>query len=104
MATYLAFALDKLADLGNSLCRWEPIAQCPRQLFARQAIPMVWDFAEANVFSESSGSVSVLLDGLVRAMDASLSWYWPSSDHKIEQRAAQNNNLPANVMFSTDPP
>ena len=41
VATYLGFAVAKAADLGNSLCRWEPIAQCPRQLFARQAIPMV---------------------------------------------------------------
>ena len=39
---YLAFALSKLADLSNNLCRWEPIAQCPRQLFGRQAIPIIW--------------------------------------------------------------
>ena len=41
VGVYLAFTLSKQADLGNSLCRWEPIAQCPRQLFGRQAIPMV---------------------------------------------------------------
>jgi len=48
VSVYLAFALSKQADLGNSLCRWEPIAQCPRQLFGRQAIPIIWDFAEGN--------------------------------------------------------
>ena len=32
----------------NSLNGWEPIAQCPRHLFTKQAIPMVWDFAEGN--------------------------------------------------------
>src|SRR5690606_13773353 len=41
VGVYLAFALSKQADLGNSLCRWEPVAQCPRQLFGRQAIPMI---------------------------------------------------------------
>ena len=48
VGVYLAFALSKQADLGNNLCRWEPIAQCPRQLFGRQAIPMIWDYAEGN--------------------------------------------------------
>lgn len=56
VGVYLALLVDKLADLCNSLNRWEPIAQCPRQLFARQAIPMVWDHAEGNPFSDSSGS------------------------------------------------
>ena len=61
VGVYLAFIVDKLADLGNALNRWEPIAQCPRQLFARQAIPMVWDHAEANPLSDSSGSWAVLV-------------------------------------------
>ena len=54
VVTYLAFAIDKMADLGNTLVGWEPVAQCPRHMFGRQAIPMVWDFAEANPFSNSS--------------------------------------------------
>ena len=42
----LALNFDRLADLSNTLCAYEPIAQCPRHLFGRQAIPMVWDYAE----------------------------------------------------------
>ncbi|GIX36594.1 MAG: hypothetical protein KatS3mg126_2373 [Lysobacteraceae bacterium] len=52
VGVYLAFALDKMADLGNSLCQWEPVAQCPRHLFGRQAIPMIWDFAEGNPLAQ----------------------------------------------------
>ncbi len=70
IATYLALAVDKLADLNNSLCRWEPIAQCPRQLFSRQAISMVWDYAESNPFSSSSGSFKVCLDNTVKGLIA----------------------------------
>jgi putative DNA methylase len=66
IATFLAFAVDKLADLGNNLCPWEPVAECPRNLFARQAIPMQWNFAEGNPLSSSSGSWQVLIDNLVR--------------------------------------
>ena len=51
VATYLGFrAVDKMARLANydvvHLGRWSAISM--RQLFARQAIPMVWDFAEMN--------------------------------------------------------
>jgi putative DNA methylase len=67
VAVYLAFALDKQADLGNSLCRWEPVAQCPRQLFGRQAIPMIWDFAEGNPLGESSGAWVVFIEGIAKA-------------------------------------
>src|SRR5204862_4691532 len=38
VATYLVFTISKLADLANQLCRWEPVAECPRQLFGRQGI------------------------------------------------------------------
>ena len=67
VGVYLAFTLSKQADLGNSLCRWEPIAQCPRQLFGRQAIPMVWDYAEGNPLGNGSGSWTVFVDGIVKA-------------------------------------
>lgn len=73
VALYLAFALDKQADLGNSLCRWEPIAQCPRQLFGRQAIPMVWDFAEGNPLGDSSGSWHVCVEGIAKAFAGAFS-------------------------------
>ena len=46
VAAMLAMNLDRLADLANTLCRFEPVAQCPRQLFGRQAVAMVWDYAE----------------------------------------------------------
>lgn len=72
LAVMLSFALDKFADLGNSLCGWEPIAQCPRHLFGRQAISMVWDFAEGNPFSSSSGSWDVFVEGIVKAHERHL--------------------------------
>ena len=70
VATCLALAIDKQADLANSLCRWEPFAECPRQLFARQAIPMVWDFAEGVPVSDSSGGWSIFVDNMARALES----------------------------------
>ena len=85
VGVYLAFLVDKLTDLGNSLNRWEPIAQCPRQLFARQAIPMVWDHAEANPLGESSGSWSVLLRNLIKCFEADSFNFYREKEGIVQQ-------------------
>ena len=56
VATYLCFALDKLTDWSSSFCSWITRIEGIRDTFARQAIPMVWDFAEINPFSDSVGN------------------------------------------------
>ena len=54
--TYLALALDKVAEIGNDLGRWESVAQCTRTVFGRQALPMVWDFGETVPTGSSAGN------------------------------------------------
>jgi putative DNA methylase len=51
--------IDKVADHNSVLCRWISAASAEKMAntFARQALPMVWDFAEANPFGGSSGDV-----------------------------------------------
>jgi adenine-specific DNA methylase len=61
----LAFAVSKLADLACSLCRWEPIAECPRQLFTRHAAAIAWDFAEGVPISDASGGFAVCVDNVL---------------------------------------
>ena len=56
IATYLGILLSKISDINNSLCHYEPVAQCARNLFGRQAIPMVWDFGENVPTGKASGS------------------------------------------------
>ena len=104
VGVYLAMLVDKQADLGNALNRWEPNAQCPRQLFARQAIPMVWDYAEGNVFSTSSGSWSVLLDNLNHCILADSFAFERTVPGYVKQFDAQSDNGLRNIMVSTDPP
>ena len=57
VAIYLAFAVSRIVDWNNSLSRWKSEAQVPQQLFGRQAVPMVWDFSEANPLSNGTGSI-----------------------------------------------
>lgn len=103
LSIYLQFCLGKLADLANSLCRWEPVAQCPRNLFGRHVIPIIWDFAEGNVFSKSSGSFDTVLDGFVRAFEKSFQKI--GENHaQISQANASIVDFPVSPVLSTDPP
>ena len=104
VGVYLAFALSKQADLGNSLCRWEPIAQCPRQLFGRQAIPMVWDYAEGNPLGDSSGSWTVFVDGIVKAFSKAFKSIQTSTSGQSRQADAGAQSISCDKVVSTDPP
>ena len=59
IATALAMVISKVADHCSALCRWiaAPSYEGAANTYARQALPMVWDFAEANPFGGSSGDV-----------------------------------------------
>lgn len=101
--TFLAFALSKQADLGNALCTWEPIAQCPRHLFGRQAIGMVWDYAEAVPLSQSSGGFDVFVDGIARTLEG-MGNDWQAG--AVARASASQHPLPSDsaACIFTDPP
>jgi adenine-specific DNA methylase len=51
VTTYLALAVDRLADFGSNLCVLNPTGgRGVVHTFGRQALPMVWDYAESNPF------------------------------------------------------
>jgi putative DNA methylase len=104
VAVYLAFALSKQADLGNSLCAWEPIAQCPRHLFNRQAIPMVWDFAEGNPLGESSGAWVVFVEGIAKAFSKTFEFVPAGAFGSAQYANASQQVVSAGKVVSTDPP
>ena len=68
LVTYLAIALDKGVDYWSSICSWHSGRDTIRNTFARQAIPMVWDFAEANPMSESTGNFLGALNWVTEAV------------------------------------
>lgn len=103
IATYLAMAIDKLADLNNSFCRWEPKAQCPRNMFGGQAIAMAWDFAEANPFSGASGSFQVVIEGMVRALRNHSFSIGDTRAGTVEQADAASRDYSGYAVV-TDPP
>ena len=104
VGVYLGFALSKQADLGNSLCRWEPVAQCPRQLFGRQAIPMVWDYAEGNPLGNNSGGWNVFVEGISRAFARAFGTIEAAKPGFSQQADAAVQGLSRGKIVSTDPP
>jgi putative DNA methylase len=69
VVTYLAFAIDRLADRNSTICSWDSSRQHARNVFARQAIPMTWDFTENNPLGSSSGSWFNSVAGIARALE-----------------------------------
>ena len=104
VGVYLAFTLSKQADLGNSLCGWEPVAQCPRHLFGRQAIPMIWDYAEGNPLGDSSGSWTVFVDGIVKAFSKAFEKVQSSASGRSQHADAGAQDFSRSHVVSTDPP
>lgn len=68
VATYLGFLMSKLADWLSAFCSWMAPVEKVRDTFARQAIPMVWDFLEINPFSNSVGNASAHFEWIVAAL------------------------------------
>ena len=72
VASLLGLSLGKLAQSNSALVRWfiDPRNGAPKavQAFGTQAIPMLWDFAEANPFGKSVGSWRAQLDSIIGAL------------------------------------
>ncbi|TCS97627.1 putative DNA methylase [Tepidimonas ignava] len=100
VGVYLGIALSRLTDICNALCRWEASKTQVRNLFGRQAIPMLWDFAENNVFAAAAGDYGTSLGNMVRAL---LELPAKGLAHAL-QADAQSQNISINKVISTDPP
>lgn len=100
VGVYLAFSIDKMSDRGSSLCGWDTGRDGVTNTFGRQAIPMVWDFAESNPFSNSSGCFDNVMMWITKCIDNFPAY--PYSD--VKQFDAQSDCGLRNVMISTDPP
>src|SRR5690625_4173116 len=68
VATYLGLGMSRTTDYSNALCTWHKTGDKVTHLFTRQAIPMVWDFVETNIFSNSSGNFRGQLEWVAKAL------------------------------------
>ncbi|MDI3490758.1 MAG: putative methylase [Thauera sp.] len=100
VGVYLALGVSKIADSGNALVSWKASMDQPIHLFTRQAIPMVWDFAEPNIFSGAMGDPMVTLKNIARVLDV-----LPAKGAaQALQQDSQSQSISAGKVISTDPP
>lgn len=97
---YLTFVLDKLTDYSSSLVTWIPMRETLRSSFGRQALAMVWDFAEVNPFSSSSGNWLSMVDWVCSAL---LTLPYCTNGHAIQANAS-TQNISCQKIVSFDPP
>jgi putative DNA methylase len=70
VATYLAFAVDKHAEYNCTLVPWYSKEDRPKGLFARQALPMLWDYAEVNPLGDIGGTLVASVRVVSEAIEA----------------------------------
>ncbi|HOS10638.1 MAG: DUF1156 domain-containing protein [Acidobacteriota bacterium] len=98
----MAMVVGRCADYGSSGVIWAEAGEFVAHTFGRQALPIVWDFAEAVPWSDSSGNLDGAIDWTARVIEA-----WPGSNAgQLQSADATQHPLPdeaAQVWF-TDPP
>lgn len=102
VALYLGFLVSAVADDLSTICSWRTShgTGATRSTFARQALPMVWDFAESNPFAGAAGDLETAAVSIGRTIDA-LPAAIPGS---AQQADARTVDLSAGPVISTDPP
>jgi putative DNA methylase len=103
VATYLALSVSKAADLASTICHWQPNPQHLKiaPTYARNALPMSWDFAEGNPFSESSGNFRRQGDLISKVLDE-----LHATTEGTARQADATSSAPKHLLpvCSTDPP
>ena len=97
---FLAFSLSRALDFNNMLTGWRPGNEKIMYLFSRHAIPMTWDYGEANILRDVVGG----LPGIIKYQSKCIETLSPNNSGCIVQADVREVNCPDNVVISTDPP
>jgi len=100
VGVYLAFCVDKMTDTNTCLCSWQVNPPRLRATFGRQALPMVWDYAEANIFGDAAGDFARCVQSLTEVLDKG----GLTGRGSAQQLDAQALFVDRPRVFSTDPP
>ncbi len=100
VAVYLAKALGKMSDYNSAICSWISGGQTMRNTFGRQAIPMTWDYAEANPVGDATGCFLSGVNQVVRVLQTLPGERYGS----VKQQDAATQDISYKKVISTDPP
>ena len=102
VALYLGLSVSRTTDTCNSLCRWQDSHARVLRLFGRQAIPMVWSFAEPNPFAGAFGDITTATETVATSLSTLGRTDVPVHIDQADARQVSTTNFIA--VRSTDPP
>lgn len=100
IATYLGLVVSKMTDRNSTLVNWYVSRESTSSTYSRQALPMMWDFAEVAALGENTGSFSNSLSWTAETVD----WLTPGASSAAVTQADASARSFANTVVSTDPP
>lgn len=103
VSTFLSLALDRCVDYDNSFCTWSASNEKVMHLFGKQSVPMIWDYAEANILGEAVGGWITCCNYVADCIEVVCPRQAPSGTvYQLDASTAIRNGR--NLLVSTDPP
>jgi len=102
ISTYLGLGASKISDYNSSLVIWSQSRDQAKATFARQALPMVWDFTEVNIFAQAAGDFSTTLKGITETLEKLAPAKISGESEQVDATQLSTNS--SNILVSTDPP
>ncbi len=101
VATYLALAVDRISSTNSALSRWRPDVgkESVNDTFSRQAVPMVWDFAEGRPFTGGPCSYSWSVGWVASVLER-----LPAGSQGAIEQADAIKSAEVDSLICTDPP
>ncbi len=103
VAACLGLIVSRVSDYSSNLCRWHNGYETLMNTYARQALPMVWDFAEGNPFGGAAGSAAAYVDTTANIAESAA-----NAGRRVEVQRTSAAQLPhhdgAFDAVITDPP
>jgi len=103
ITTYLGLMLDRLADYNSTICHWHTTGEKIGHTYARQALPMMWHFAELNPFGGAAGNITGALEWILGVLQHLVNSSQPAYVYRTSasQLPLESEMLDAVI---TDPP
>jgi putative DNA methylase len=101
VATYLAFGVSRIANTLCTIARWTASRDQTVTAFARQAIPMTWDYPDVNPFANASGDLEISLSSICKVIE-NLPTFRQSIVSQMD--ATTSTLFSKSIVVSTDPP
>lgn len=103
VAVYLGLGVSRLANRSSTICFWDKQGEKVQQVFARQAIPMTWDYVESNPLCTATGNFLGQLGYLTEVLKSSALTSGSGLGLQLDAGLGVSG-VCSSAVISTDPP